>query len=71
MVAAAAKLVSSDPRYGMGGGGDLRAQRGGSKAGHPVANRQIRDTGADRPDDPGAFEPESRAGKAIDQRFFR
>src|SRR5215471_2949661 len=49
---------------------NARAQRSRSKSHHPIANRQTLDIRADTADDTGAFEPEGRAGKTVDQRLF-
>jgi hypothetical protein len=49
----------------------MRAQRCRGETHHAVADRGIFDPGADRAHDAGAFEPEGRAGKAVDQSLFR
>ena len=58
------------PHDRLRSGNDMRPERGRRQAGHPVADRQILDPSADRSDDAGAFQSESRTGKTVDQRLF-
>ena len=55
----------------VGRGYDPRAQRRRGKGHDPVADRQARHRRSDGAHDAGAFEPERRTGKAVDQRLFR
>ena len=63
--------LRGDPHDRMLGGNNFRAQRCRSEPRHAVTDCHVFDAGTDRAHDAGAFQPEGRAGKAIDQRLLR